>query len=434
MTIADRSDLSQLQAVDDDIDVTHVLEGADDSTLLTMARRGSAVALATLFARYRQPAERYARHLGLGAEADDVVSETFAQILDLLGRAKGPETAFRAYLFTSVRHESARRAKIRQRVISTGEADDLDQPVPFGNGEIDLFERGIVRNAYHSLPERWRAILWQLDVEGRSPREVGENQNMSPNAVSALAYRARSGLRESYLKQHVSDRSILDADCDPVREGMAAVVRGTAPKRMRDRVLGHLESCSSCHGDFEELTEVNRELGAVSAPAIVVATGVTGTAGMSSGLFGWLAALKGQAAAVLIPAVAVGAVTVVPVVVEVQAPSGESVLAAPSLVETILSPSSAVLNQQPSPKSESVHVRPAVSATIAAPKAGSAGVPARVPLARAPLHTTAKTVHRVVHQVVRPVVDSVVAEVEPILKGVDKTVVGLVSTVASVGK
>ena len=262
MTIADRSDLSQLQAVDDDIDVTHVLEGADDSTLLTMARRGSAVALATLFARYRQPAERYARHLGLGAEADDVVSETFAQILDLLGRAKGPETAFRAYLFTSVRHESARRAKIRQRVISTGEADDLDQPVPFGNGEIDLFERGIVRNAYHSLPERWRAILWQLDVEGRSPREVGENQNMSPNAVSALAYRARSGLRESYLKQHVSDRSILDADCDPVREGMAAVVRGTAPKRMRDRVLGHLESCSSCHGDFEELTEVNRELGA----------------------------------------------------------------------------------------------------------------------------------------------------------------------------
>jgi DNA-directed RNA polymerase specialized sigma24 family protein len=37
------------------------------------------------------------------AEADDVVAETFAKILDLLHRGGGPDDAFRPYLLTAVR-------------------------------------------------------------------------------------------------------------------------------------------------------------------------------------------------------------------------------------------------------------------------------------------------------------------------------------------
>ena len=31
------------------------------------------------------------------------------------------------------------------------------------------FERGVVARAFHSLPERWQAVLWHTEVEGLSP-------------------------------------------------------------------------------------------------------------------------------------------------------------------------------------------------------------------------------------------------------------------------
>lgn len=292
------------------LDASRELEYADDSVLLSLARRGSEPAMAALFVRYRQSAEHYARYLGMSAEAPDVVSETFAQILDLISRGKGPEKAFRAYLLTSVRHEAGRRAKARLKVVTTGDAEDLDQPVEFGGGELSVFERGVVQNAYASLPSRWRAVLWELDVEGRSPQEVAERHGMKANAVSALAYRARAGLRESYLQQHVS--SAIDPLCKPVRKTMASVVRGTAQQRVRERVLLHLDSCDRCVDDFNELTAFNKELGAIRGPAVAAAGAGAATVGWWSGAFGWLSAAKGTVAAAIVPVAAVGALAVAP--------------------------------------------------------------------------------------------------------------------------
>lgn len=291
------------------IDSTRELEYADDGALLSLARQGSEPAIAALFVRYRQSAEHYARYLGMKSDAPDVVSETFAQIIDLIRRGKGPEKAFRAYLLTSVRHECGRRAKARLKVVTTGETDDLDQVVEFGNGELNVFERGVVRDAYASLPERWRAVLWELDVEGRTPQEVAERQGMKSNAVSALAYRARAGLRESYLQQHVGRGT--DSLCEPTRASMAAVVRGTAKQRDRDRVLLHMDGCDRCVNDFNELTAFNGELGAAALPAVVAVAGA-GAAGWWSGAFGWFSAAKGTVAAAVVPVAAVGALAVAP--------------------------------------------------------------------------------------------------------------------------
>lgn len=294
----------------DDLVLSRELEYADDAALLSLARRGNEAAIAALFVRYRQSAEHYARYLGMKSEAPDVVSEAFAQIIDLIRRGKGPEKAFRAYLLTSVRHECGRRAKSRLKVVTTGETDDLDQAVEFGHGELSVFERGVVRNAYASLPERWRAVIWELDVEGRTPQEVAERQGMNANAVSALAYRARAGLRESYLQQHVGRGN--DSLCEPTRETMAAVVRGTAKQRERERVLLHLDDCERCVDDFEELTSFNRELGAIRGPAVAAAVAGTTSVGWWSGAFNWLSAAKGPIAAALVPVAAVGALAAAP--------------------------------------------------------------------------------------------------------------------------
>nr|MCW2727776.1 polymerase subunit sigma [Aeromicrobium sp.] len=242
----------------------------DDGSLLSMARSGHQEAYAALFARYSYAAHRLARHLGQKEDSDDVVSEAFAQVLDLLGRGKGPDRAFRAYLFTTVRNECARRAKARKRVIPTDDIAQIDKPVAFGDGQMDAFERSAVRAAYESLPQRWQKVLWALDVEGRKPHELADILDMSPNSVSALVYRARAGLREAYLQQHIKDERPDDSHtCLQHRAKMSAFVRRTASARDQERIFAHLESCSECMAIYLDLQEVNREVGSIVAPAAV---------------------------------------------------------------------------------------------------------------------------------------------------------------------
>jgi len=233
------------------------LEDLDDQALLVLVRTGTAAAFEVLFDRYRYSALRLARHLGQQEESDDVMSESFAQILDLLQRGKGPTTSFRAYLFTTVRNESARRAKARQRVTPTDDVSTVDRPVPFGDGRLDDFERDTIRSALEELPARWQTVLWHLDVEGRKPHELAELLDMSPNGVSALVYRARAGLRTAYLRRHVRGDSVAPA-CSAVRDAMTPVLRRTGGTREQQIVHQHLPTCDACMTVWLELENVNR--------------------------------------------------------------------------------------------------------------------------------------------------------------------------------
>lgn len=235
------------------------LSGLDDGELLTLTRANCEDAFATLYERYRYAALRLARHLGQKDEADDIVSESFARILDLLQRGKGPDQTFRAYLFTTVRHECGRRAKARLRVQPTDDDQKIDVAVPFGADGLDDFERSTVRAAYESLPLRWRTVLWHLDVEGRKPLELGPILGLSANSVSALVYRARSGLRDAYLQQHVSPAG--STSCDKHRAKLSAFVRRTAAAGDHDKVRAHLQVCDECVAVYLDLQEVNREVG-----------------------------------------------------------------------------------------------------------------------------------------------------------------------------
>lgn len=236
------------------------LDDCDDDQLIVWAREGAQDAYAELFNRYSYAGRRLARHLGQAEDSDDVVAEAFAQILDLMRRGKGPDRAFRAYLFTTIRHESGRRAKARKRVMPTDDESQIDTAVPFGSGELDAFETTAIRAAYESLPDRWRSVLWHLDVEGRKPQELGPLMDLSANSVSALVYRARSGLREAYLAQHMSPRPETDP-CEPIRTRLPSYVRGTAAARDAAKVSAHLGICPLCVAVYEDLEHVNHDVG-----------------------------------------------------------------------------------------------------------------------------------------------------------------------------
>lgn len=251
----------------------------DDDELLTQVREGDGLAYATLFERHRAPARRLARYLSPMHDADDIVSETFTRMLDQIRRGGGPVHAFRAYLMTSIRHEASRRARHRKRVTPMDDVGRMDCSVPFGGGEIDGFERAVVRASFQSLPNRWRAVLWYLDVEGRKPREIAPVLGLTPNSVSALAYRARAGLREAYLKHHLApDRPDRPDECRGVRRELAVMLRRTPSTRERAKSETHLGQCEPCSSVYAELKDVDDTIAsAPGAPLKMPITAIFGS-------------------------------------------------------------------------------------------------------------------------------------------------------------
>lgn len=168
----------------------------DDDELVRAVRAGDTEAFGELFVRHAAVATRVAIRGGPRGDADDVVADVFAAVLVQLRAGRGPTLSFRAYVLTAVRHEAARRAVLARR------CDLIADPAQWSAAAVDdpgPDER--LREAYASLPTRWRRTLWQLEVEGRTPRELAADLGLTANAVSALGYRARSALRSAYLER-----------------------------------------------------------------------------------------------------------------------------------------------------------------------------------------------------------------------------------------
>ena len=108
-------------------------------------------------------------------------------------------------------------------------------------------------------------VLWHTEVEGQSPAEVGQLLDMNPNAVAALAYRAREGLRQAYLTEHTPRSAGTSKDCQTTTGRLGAYVRGGLTPARETKVRAHLDRCEDCQRAYLELASVN-----TSMPALVV--------------------------------------------------------------------------------------------------------------------------------------------------------------------
>lgn len=330
-----------------------------DAELISGVRAGDVSAYGELFARHRDAAARLARQLVRGPDADDLVSEAFAKVLNVLLAGGGPDIAFRAYLLTSVRRLHVDRVRSTARTTPTGDIAELDVSEPFTDSVISGFEGSAAARAYASLPERWQLVLWHLEVEGQKPAEIAALLGMTPNAVSALAYRAREGLRQAYLQMHTSD--VADDHCRWTHDKLGAYVRNGLARRDAGRVEEHLEGCRSCTALYLELSDVNSSLAAVIGPLVLgtaaagyLAAGGTGLVGLG-GLLVLLDRIKDFFVANL---QVVGAV-------------GTAAGVAGAATVTVM-----VVNNQPSPP-PTVNPRPSLTAPVS-PSATPAG-PTRTP-------------------------------------------------------
>lgn len=238
-----------------------------DAELISRVRGGDVDAYGPLFARHKDAATRLARSLSRGPDADDLVSDAFSKVLNVLLRGGGPDLAFRAYLLTAVRRVHIDRIRSAKHAMPTGDMTPFDPGVPFQDTAVAGFEGGAAARAFASLPERWQMVLWHLEVEGNKPADVAPMLGMSANSVSALAYRAREGLRQAFLQMHTAD--LVGEDCEWTHDKLGAYVRKGLSRRDSEKVEDHLDSCRRCTAIYLELTEVNSSLAAVLGPLVL---------------------------------------------------------------------------------------------------------------------------------------------------------------------
>ena len=288
---------------------TTSLEALGDAELISAVRGGDTQAYGQLFERHADAARRLARQLVSPGDVEDLVSEAFVKVLTVLQRGGGPDMAFRAYLLTAVRRLRVDRLRATSRLHTTDDMEMFDPGVPFRDTAVEGFENAAAARAFASLPERWQLVLWHTEVEGDKPGDIAEMLGMSPNSVSALAYRAREGLRQAFLNEHIADFD--DDQCRWTHDHLGAYVRNGISRRDAAKVEKHLDECRACMAVYLELTEVNSNLSGVLAPLLLggLAAGyATTTAGSAVGVGGAVVALFDRAKDLVVQHTAAAAV------------------------------------------------------------------------------------------------------------------------------
>jgi RNA polymerase sigma factor (sigma-70 family) len=246
-----------------------------DAELIRLTREGDAEAYGVLFARHADAATMLASRLtsGTPVAADDVVADAFVGVLAAIRAGRGPEESFRAYLYTAVRNGAAALRERESRAIAVDDPSLYEKPEPTPDPAVTAFESEVVQRAFATLPERWQAVLWYSEVEAMKPAEVAPLLGVSANGVSALLLRAREGLRERYIVEHLGALDGARPECAWTAERLGAHVRGTLSRRDRRKVTSHLADCDDCRAMAAEASEVNRGLHLVVVPFLLGGAG-----------------------------------------------------------------------------------------------------------------------------------------------------------------
>ncbi|MQA12334.1 MAG: sigma-70 family RNA polymerase sigma factor [Pseudonocardiaceae bacterium] len=285
----------------------------DDAELLRRIRAGQDTAFGELFAQHADAVRRFARGLTSDrAEAEDLTAETFFRVLQALRRGAGPSEHIRGYLLTVARRVAS-EWWVQRRDVPVSD-DELTRRAGIGGDTHGrTTEHNLITRAFTSLPERWRSVLWQVEVEGERPAVVAPKFGLSPNATAALARRARRGLRAAYLQAHLTvHRS--PHDCRSTVEKLGAYTAGTLRGAEESRVDAHLAGCADCRATHDELRDVCFSLRAHAGSLLVPASigmfamhQAGGSAGMTTALKGALIGTRVKVGVAVASSAAAGA-------------------------------------------------------------------------------------------------------------------------------
>lgn len=135
------------------------ISGTDEAAILARVRGGDSTAYAELVVRHAPVAKRTAVFLGAGAEADDVVQESFVKAYRALGGFR-EDAAFRPWLLRIVTNETRNLQRSRSRRTRREGLAALPESVldPADEAAVGERRRELLA-AVRALPENYRLVV-----------------------------------------------------------------------------------------------------------------------------------------------------------------------------------------------------------------------------------------------------------------------------------
>jgi RNA polymerase sigma-70 factor (ECF subfamily) len=169
-----------------------------DSRLLERACEYDAQALAEIYDRYAESIYRYLyRYLGNAAQAEDLASEVFLKLLEVLGTRRAPREHLQGWLYR-VAHNLAMdwfRSQSKGPTVALNEELVADGDLPAIAVEKRLDQQEL-RLAIGRLTSAQQQVIILRFGEGFKVAEVAELMGKSQGAVKILQHRAVKRLRK----------------------------------------------------------------------------------------------------------------------------------------------------------------------------------------------------------------------------------------------
>jgi RNA polymerase sigma factor (sigma-70 family) len=222
-----------------------VFSPSEENDLIKAVRAGDLDAYGLIYRSHAAAALSCAlSHCRSRCAAEDVRAEAFTAMLAAIRAGRGPRGPVLPYLRTAIRRIAAEWRRRDARIFAAGDGRDFEVSHLDTDTSLAHTELSIVAEAFMTLPDRWREVLRHTVIEAEGPARLCALFGVNAAAVAALAYRAREGLRETYLQAHI--RHLVDDACRLHAEQLGAYTRGRAGRSQRRRIEDHLAACASC--------------------------------------------------------------------------------------------------------------------------------------------------------------------------------------------
>lgn len=184
-------------------------DSAAIDSLVEQTRAGDERAFAHLVRRMQPRVHRWVLAYVLSAdEADDIVQDVFVHTLSRLHQYRNAGT-FSVWMYRMTRRMTMRnRTKLRRRALLAAGPRAAPDRVVYETDPGSRVDRerlaAVVREFWLELPERQRAVLDLVDLQGYSPGEAAEMLELNPSTLRANLFKARASMRTRLIAQFPS--------------------------------------------------------------------------------------------------------------------------------------------------------------------------------------------------------------------------------------
>jgi len=159
--------------------------------LIARAKAGEMEALELLYRAFETPVYNLARRiLRQPEDAEDVVQETFLEIMRSIGSYRGE-----GQLWAWVRRIASSKALMRIRRERVRAEEDFDETVTGSSSPAGVPLQVDLERALEHLSDTARAVVWLHDVEGYTHEEIAEMTGKTVSFSKSQLARAHTRLR-----------------------------------------------------------------------------------------------------------------------------------------------------------------------------------------------------------------------------------------------